>query len=65
MFRNSSDPKHNHIKEDLHVEITSFASPAEANNRLAFALTEMKKIPHTTDSSETEEGYSNHEKASK
>eukprot|EP00091_Calanus_sinicus_P001196 TRINITY_DN11163_c0_g1_i1.p1 TRINITY_DN11163_c0_g1~~TRINITY_DN11163_c0_g1_i1.p1 ORF type:complete len:324 (-),score=39.90 TRINITY_DN11163_c0_g1_i1:202-1173(-) len=50
-FRNSSDPKHSHLKEDLHVEITAFASPAEAYARLAFALTEIRKylIPDSND----------------
>ena len=40
-LRNSTDPKHGHLKEDLHVEITAFASPAEAYARLAFALTQV------------------------
>jgi len=50
-FRSSSDPKHSHLKEDLHVEITAFASPAEAYARLAFALTEIRKylIPDSND----------------
>jgi len=50
-LRNSSDPKHSHLKEDLHVEITAFASPAEAYARLAFALTEIRKylIPDSND----------------
>ena len=50
-MRNSSDPKHSHLKEDLHVEITAFASPAEAYARLAFALTEIRKylIPDSND----------------
>ena len=30
-----------HLREELHVEITAFASPAEAHARLAFALTEV------------------------
>ena len=41
-LRNSTDPKHSHLKEELHVEITAFASPAEAHARLAFALTEVR-----------------------
>ena len=40
-LRNSTDPKHSHLREELHVEITAFASPAEAHARLAFALTEV------------------------
>ena len=42
-LRNSSEPKHAHLQEDLHVEITAFASPAEAHARLAFALTQVGK----------------------
>ena len=37
-LRSSGDPKHNHLCEDLHVEISSFASPAEAHARMALAL---------------------------
>ena len=37
-LRSSGDVKHNHLREDLHVEITSFASPAEAHARMALAL---------------------------
>ena len=50
-LRSSSDPKHAHLREDLHVEITAFASPAEAHARLAFALTEIRKylIPDSND----------------
>merc|ERR1712004_966458 len=50
-LRNSTDPKHSHLKEELHVEITAFASPAEAHARLAFALTEVRKylIPDSND----------------
>jgi len=50
-LRDSSDPKHAHLKEDLHVEITAFASPAEAYARMAFALTEVRKylIPDSND----------------
>ena len=43
-LRNSTDPKHSHLREELHVEITAFASPAEAHARLAFALTEVEQI---------------------
>lgn len=50
-LRNSTDPKHSHLREELHVEITAFASPAEAHARLAFALTEVRKylIPDSND----------------
>ena len=42
-LRHSSDPKFGHLSEDLHVEITAFAPPAEAHARLAYALTEVRK----------------------
>ena len=45
-LRNSTDPKHSHLREELHVEITAFASPAEAHARLAFALTEVEHMTH-------------------
>jgi len=50
-LRNSCDPKHSHLKEDLHVEINAFATPAEAHARLAFALKEIRKylIPDSND----------------
>ena len=45
------DPKYQHLQEDLHVEITAFAPPAEAHARIAFALTEVRKylIPDSND----------------
>ena len=50
-MRLSKDPKHQHLTEDLHVEITAFAPPAEAHARLSFALTELRKylIPDSND----------------
>jgi hypothetical protein len=50
-LRLSGDPKYSHLQEDLHVEITAFAPPAEAYARLAFALTEVKKylVPDSND----------------
>ena len=50
-LRLSGDPKYGHLQEDLHVEITAFAPPAEAYARLAFALTEVKKylVPDSND----------------
>ena len=50
-LRSSSDPKHSHLGEDLHVEISTFASPAEAHARLAFALSEVRAymIPDSND----------------
>jgi len=50
-LRGSGDPKHSHLQEDLHVEVTAFASPAEAHARLALALSEVRKylIPDGND----------------
>jgi len=50
-MRLSKDPKYQHLNEDLHVEITAFAPPAEAHARLSYALTEVRKylIPDSND----------------
>merc|ERR1719411_1590474 len=50
-LRKSSDPKYQHLNDDLHVEITAFAPPSEAHARLAYALTEARKylIPDSND----------------
>ena len=50
-LRSSLDPKYQHLQEDLHVEITAFAPPAEAHARIAYALTEVRKylIPDSND----------------
>jgi len=50
-LRTSQDPKYQHLHEDLHVEITAFAPPAEAHARIAYALTEVRKylIPDSND----------------
>ncbi|XP_040564921.1 uncharacterized protein [Lepeophtheirus salmonis] len=50
-LRASSDPKYQHLNEELHVEITAFAPPAEAHARIAYALTEVRKylIPDSND----------------
>ncbi|XP_023326744.1 KH domain-containing, RNA-binding, signal transduction-associated protein 3 [Eurytemora carolleeae] len=50
-LRLSADPKYQHLQEDLHVEITAFAPPAEAHARIAYALTEVRKylIPDSND----------------
>lgn len=50
-LRASNDPKYQHLHEELHVEITAFAPPAEAHARLAYALTEVRKylIPDSND----------------
>ncbi|PSN34072.1 hypothetical protein C0J52_24574, partial [Blattella germanica] len=43
-LRASSDPKFAHFNDDLHVEITAFAPPAEAHARIAYALAEVRKF---------------------
>ena len=50
-LRSSNDPKYQHLQEELHVEITAFAPPAEAHARIAYALTEVRKylIPDSND----------------
>lgn len=50
-LRNSLDPKYAHLSDELHVEITALAPPAEAHARIAYALAEVKKylIPDTND----------------
>jgi len=43
--------KYAHLADDLHVEITAIAPPAEAYARIAFALAEVRKylIPDNND----------------
>lgn len=50
-LRNSLDPKYSHLTDELHVEISALAPPAEAHARIAYALAEVKKylIPDTND----------------
>ncbi|XP_014471817.1 PREDICTED: KH domain-containing, RNA-binding, signal transduction-associated protein 2-like isoform X2 [Dinoponera quadriceps] len=50
-YRASLDPKYAHLADDLHVEITALAPPAEAYARIAFALAEVRKylIPDNND----------------
>ena len=50
-MRASNDIKYQHLQEELHVEITAFAPPAEAYARIAYALTEVRKylIPDSND----------------
>ena len=50
-LRASTDPKHSHLGEDLHVEVSTFASPAEAHARLSLALSEIRAylIPDSND----------------
>lgn len=45
------DPKYAHLSDDLHVEITALAPPAEAYARIAYALAEVRKylIPDSND----------------
>lgn len=43
-LRKLGDPKHAHLNEELHVEITSFAPAADAYGRLAHALAEVKRF---------------------
>ena len=42
-LRTSGDPKFGHLADDLHVEVTAVAPPAEAHARLAYALTEIRR----------------------
>ena len=50
-LRASGDPKYVHLAEDLHVEITAFAAPAEAHARIAYALAEVRRylVPDNND----------------
>lgn len=50
-LRASLDPKYAHLNDDLHVEISALAPPAEAHARIAFALAEVRKylIPDNND----------------
>ncbi|CAG9137158.1 unnamed protein product [Plutella xylostella] len=43
-LRNSLDPKYAHLSDELHVEISALAPPAEAHARIAYALAEIKKF---------------------
>ncbi|XP_072948144.1 uncharacterized protein [Epargyreus clarus] len=51
-LRNSLDPKYSHLTDELHVEISALAPPAEAHARIAYALAEVKKYlqPDPSDS---------------
>lgn len=50
-LRASMNLKYAHLSDDLHVEITAIAPPAEAYARIAFALAEVRKylIPDNND----------------
>lgn len=43
-LRLGGDPRYTHLFEDLHVEISTFAAPAEAHARIAFALAEVRRF---------------------
>ncbi|KAL4716022.1 hypothetical protein ACJJTC_003811 [Scirpophaga incertulas] len=43
-LRVSGDPKFAHLSDDLHVEISAFATPAEAHARIAYALAELRRF---------------------
>jgi hypothetical protein len=43
-LRASNDPKFSHLNDDLHVEVTAFAPPAEAHARIAYALAEIRRF---------------------
>lgn len=43
-LRNSGDPKFSHLSDELHVEVTAFAPPAEAHARIAYALAEVRRF---------------------
>jgi len=43
-LRLSGDPKFSHLHDDLHVEITAFAPPAEAHARIAYALADVRRF---------------------
>lgn len=50
-LRSSMDPKYAHLNDDLHVEISTIAPPAEAHARMAYAMAELRKylIPDSND----------------
>lgn len=50
-LRASLEPKYGHLNDDLHVEISALAPPAEAHARVAYALAEVRKflIPDSND----------------
>lgn len=50
-LRQGLDPKYSHLNDELHVEISALAPPAEAHARVAFALAELRKylIPSSND----------------
>lgn len=43
-LRLSADPRYSHLLDELHVEISTFAAPAEAHARIAYALAEVRRF---------------------
>ncbi|XP_054706225.1 KH domain-containing, RNA-binding, signal transduction-associated protein 1-like isoform X2 [Uloborus diversus] len=43
-LRNQGDPKYAHLNDELHVEITAYAAPAEAYRRMASAIAEVQRF---------------------
>ena len=43
-YRHSLEPRYKHLNDELHVEITAYAAPAEAHARIALALTEIRRF---------------------
>lgn len=41
---NSGDPKYNHLRDRLHLQIDSIGNPSEAYYNISFALAEVKKV---------------------
>ncbi|KAL1456333.1 hypothetical protein WDU94_001072 [Cyamophila willieti] len=66
-LRKEGDPKNAHLVEDLHVQVSALAPPAEAHARIAYALSELRKyiIPDVNDEIRQEQfremGYVHHD----
>ncbi|GFS80942.1 KH domain-containing, RNA-binding, signal transduction-associated protein 3 [Nephila pilipes] len=43
-LRNQGDPKYAHLNEDLHVEVSAYAPPAEAYRRISVAFVELQRF---------------------
>lgn len=50
-LRASYDKKYLHLLDELHVDVTAYAQPAEAHARMAYGLAELRKyiIPDNND----------------
>ncbi|XP_065214849.1 putative alpha-1,3-mannosyl-glycoprotein 2-beta-N-acetylglucosaminyltransferase isoform X2 [Planococcus citri] len=61
-LRNSGDPRFSHLLDELHVEITAFAPPAEAHARIAYALSEVRRflVPDYNDEIRQEQMWEMH-----